>query len=125
VDQFWGGRSGAILDIDLLGGFNPVGHTFVIMTWDGTLSGMFHNAQDDFQMDGYNWTIAYNSNDIVLNGVSPVSTVPLPGSVWLLLTGLTGLLGVRRFRLRLRGKHLWRRGPARASSSFYGWGQAR
>ena len=93
----------SILDIALLGGFDPVGptHTFTILTdTGGTISGMFANAPaSGFEMDGINWTIAYNSDSIVLDAVSHVGpVVPIPGSIWLLLSGLAGLGGVRRFR---------------------------
>ena len=46
--------------------------------------------------DGSNWSIA--------NSVTPAvfrvsgSTVPVPGAIWLLCSGLIGLVGVRRFR---------------------------
>jgi hypothetical protein len=90
---------GALLDIILLGGFDPVGNTYTILTdAGGTISGTFANAPaSGFQMDGINWTIAYNLNDIILDAESRV-VVPLPGSIWLLLSGLAGLGGVRRFR---------------------------
>lgn len=37
----------------------------------------------------------------------PVAPVPLPGALWMMLTGLCGLLGWRR-AARLRGKHIER-----------------
>jgi fibronectin-binding autotransporter adhesin len=91
--------SGALLDIILLTGFDPVGHTYTILTdAGGTISGTFANAPaSGFQMDGINWNIAYNLNDIILDAESH-TVVPLPGSLWLLLSGLAGLGGVRRFR---------------------------
>jgi len=66
--------SAAQLGISLLNGFNPVGDTFTIMNDSGGLvSGTFENAPSGgFAMDGVNWTIAYNSNDVVLNGQSLV-----------------------------------------------------
>ena len=66
--------AGADLNITLLGSFNPVGNTYTIVTdTGGTISGTWANAPaSGFQMDGINWTIAYNSNDIVLDGVSQV-----------------------------------------------------
>jgi len=87
-------ESGALLNIDLLGGFTPfVGETFTLMDFfSGT--GTFANAPaTGFVMDGFNWTIAYNATDIVLDAGSPVSTTltPEPGSFLLLITGLAGL----------------------------------
>jgi PEP-CTERM motif len=66
--------SSAQLSITLLNGFNPVGDTFTILNdLPGTVSGQFANAPPSgFQMDGVNWTIAYNSNNIILNGISLV-----------------------------------------------------
>ena len=92
--------TGALLDIALLGGFDPVGDLFTILTdTGGTISGTFANAPTSgFEMDGVNWTIAYNSDSIILDAVSHTGAVPIPGSVWLLLSGLAGLGGVRRFR---------------------------
>ncbi len=92
--------SGALLEIDLLGGFNPLHQLFTIMTYaDGSLSGMFANAQGNFQMDGYNWTINYNYNnlnEITLYADSRIGPAPLPGT-WLLLgSALLGLAGWRK-----------------------------
>ena len=91
--------SGALLDISLLGGYDPVGHLFTILNDSGgSVYGTFANAPSGgFVMDQINWTIAYNSNDIVLDAVSP-AVIPIPGSIWLTLSGLAGLWGMRRFR---------------------------
>lgn len=88
---------GALLDIALLDGFDPVGHTYTILTdTGGSISGIFANAPaSGFQMDGFNWTIKYNANSIILDAQS---RVPVPGSIWLLISGLAGLGGVRRLR---------------------------
>jgi hypothetical protein len=55
--------------------------------------GIFANAPSSgFQMDGFNWTIAYDATDIVLKAGSPVNTTPEPDSILLLLgAGLAGL----------------------------------
>ncbi len=87
-------ESGALLNIELLGGFTPfVGETFTLMDFfSGT--GTFANAPTTgFVMDGFNWTIAYNATDIVLDAGSPVSTTPTPepGSFLLLVMGAAGL----------------------------------
>jgi len=68
--------TGAQLSITLLNGFNPVGDTFTILNdLAGIVSGQFANGPaSGFQMDGINWTIAYNGNNIVLNGVSQVGS---------------------------------------------------
>jgi PEP-CTERM motif-containing protein len=91
---------GALLNIDLLGSFTPFsGETFTLMDFL-TGSGTFANAPTTgFQMDGFNWTIAYNANDIVLDAGSPVTggggggttPTPEPSSLLLLSAGLAGL----------------------------------
>jgi len=88
-------ESGALLTIDLLGGFTPFnGQTFILMDYFAGSSGTFANAPTTgFQMDGFNWTIAYNATDIVLDAGSPVGTAPTPepGSLVLLVIGVAGL----------------------------------
>jgi PEP-CTERM motif len=102
---------GALLDIDLLNGFIPTdGETFEIME-AFKLSGTFANAPaTGFQMDGFNWTIAYNANDVVLDAVSAVNgggsgggtTVPEPSSFLLLLGGVVALFAGVNWRNRMR-----------------------
>jgi hypothetical protein len=98
----------SLLNIDLLNNFTLLsGETFTIMDFS-SLTGTFANAPTTgFQMDGFNWTIAYNSNDIVLDAVSPVTgggggggggSVPEPSTGVLLLSAL--VLGVLCFRTR-------------------------
>ena len=93
--------AGALLNIDLLDGFTPfVGETFTLMDFLSG-SGIFANAPSTgFQMDGFNWTIAYNANDIVLDAGSAVSgggggggttPTPEPSSIILMGTGLAAL----------------------------------
>ncbi len=86
---------GALLNIDLLDGFTPTdGETFILMDYFSGSGGAFANAPTTgFQMDGFNWTIAYNSTDIVLDAGTPFGTTPTPepGSVVLLVFGLAAL----------------------------------
>ena len=102
---------GALLNIDLLNGFTPTdGETFDIML-ALQISGTFTNAPTTgFQMDGFDWTIVYNSNDIVLDAVSPVNTgggggtnVPEPSSLPMLAIGMTALIGCGGWK-RLRNR---------------------
>ena len=64
--------SGAQLSITLAKGFDPVGNTYTILTdAGGIISGTFANAAaSGFQMGGVNWTVAYNSNNVILDAVS-------------------------------------------------------
>jgi len=93
----------SLLNIDLVNSFTLLsGETFTIMDFS-SLTGTFANAPTTgFQMDGFNWTIAYNTNDIVLDAVSPVTggggSVPEPGTAVLLLSAL--VLGALWFRTR-------------------------
>jgi hypothetical protein len=85
-----------MLNIDLLGIFKPVlGETFTLMEFT-TGSGTFANAPTNgfqFQMDGYNWTIQYFANSIILDAGAPVTStnVPEPNSLLLLSSGLAAL----------------------------------
>jgi len=95
--------AGALLNIDLLAGFTPtLGETFVLMDFGGG-TGTFANAPTNgfqFQMDGFNWTIAYNADDIVLDAGSAVTTTPEPSTTVLILTGLAALLAYSFFQKR-------------------------
>jgi hypothetical protein len=88
---------GSMLNIDLLNNFKPFsGEMFTIMDFTSG-SGIFANAlpMTDFQMDGYNWSVEYFANSIVLDAGAPVTStnVPEPNSLLLLSTGLTVLAG--------------------------------
>ena len=89
----------SLLNIVLLNGFTPLaGETFTLMDFLGG-SGTFANAPTTgFQMDGINWTISYNANDIILDAGSPV---PEPSSVIVMGPSLAALFG-----------YLWRKRAA-------------
>ena len=70
---------GALLEISLLGGFNPLGSTISIMDFS-SLSGQFANGSS-FWDDGYLWDITYRQHEI---DVTAVTAAPEPSSVILL-----------------------------------------
>jgi autotransporter-associated beta strand protein len=67
---------GSLLNIDLLGGFTPFsGETFTLMDYSIGVDAFADAPSTGFQMDGFNWTIACNSKDIVLDAGSRVTTI--------------------------------------------------
>ncbi len=94
---------GSLLNIDRLGGFTPFpGETFTLMDFAG-LTGTFANAPTTgFSMDGYQWTIEYNANDIVLDAGAPAQTSSVPeagaGTIAALAFGLLALPAARLAR---------------------------
>jgi fibronectin-binding autotransporter adhesin len=103
------------LNIIFADGFTPFsGESFTIMDFSSG-SGFFANAPTTgFEMDGFDWLIAYNSGSIVLEAVSPVSgegggneggngggtSVPEPATASLLLGALSILAGISFRRQR-------------------------
>jgi hypothetical protein len=77
---------GALLEIRLLGGFNPLGDTISIMDFS-TLSGNFANGSS-FLDDGFLWDITYRQHEI---DVTAVEAVPEPSSMLLLSVGFIAL----------------------------------
>jgi hypothetical protein len=77
---------GALLEITLLRGFNPLGDTISIMDFS-TLSGQFANGSS-FLDDGFLWDITYRQHEI---DVTAVEAVPEPSSMLLLSLGLIAL----------------------------------
>jgi hypothetical protein len=73
---------GALLEISLLSGFNPLGSTFSLMDFS-SLSGQFANGSSLWN-DGYLWDITYRQHEI---GVTAVTAAPEPSSVILLGIG--------------------------------------
>jgi subtilase-type serine protease len=82
---------GSLLKITLQGGFDPLGDSFTILDF-GSLSGQFANGSTFFA-DGFEWTLVYGTNDVVLTAVSdPPSTIPEPNAMPLFALGLLALL---------------------------------
>jgi hypothetical protein len=77
--------SGALLQITLLNGFNPLGQTFDLMSYQ-SLTGQFANGSS-FWNGGYLWNITYGQNQI---GVTAVQAAE-PSSLLLLFIGLAAL----------------------------------
>jgi hypothetical protein len=67
---------------------NSAGHYWVFNFTDGNQLAAVANGTD-FGGNGY-YALAVRSGDVV------ASTVPIPGAVWLLGSGLIGLIGIRR-----------------------------
>ena len=53
---------------------------------------LVHGAEGDAYLNAYNFTEAK------LGGTTEVNIVPIPAAGWLLVSGMVGLIGVRRFR---------------------------
>jgi hypothetical protein len=91
------GLGSGVLNITLLGGFDPVGDKFDIMNYK-SLNGDFSNGTS-FVADGYDWTLNYGSKDLVLTAVSAAET-PEPSTLVFLAAGglLFGLIEFLRRR---------------------------
>jgi hypothetical protein len=91
------GLGSGVLNITLLGGFDPVGDKLDIMNYK-SLSGGFSNGTS-FVADGYDWTLNYGSKDVVLTAVSTAET-PEPSTLVFLAAGglLFGLIEFLRRR---------------------------
>jgi hypothetical protein len=76
------------LMITLLGGFNPIGDSFTIMSYTSLL-GEFANGSN-FVADGYDWTVTYGPNDVTLTAVT---AAPEPGTLPLIGIGVLALCG--------------------------------
>jgi hypothetical protein len=60
-----------LLGITLASGFDPTGDTFDFFNFTGSRTGTFSNGTS-FQADGFNWTLTYNANNILLTAGSLV-----------------------------------------------------
>jgi len=76
---------GAMLEIALLNGYDPLGQTISIMDFSA-LSGQFANGSS-FWDDGYLWDITYRQHEIDVSAVQ----APEPSSLLLLFIGITAL----------------------------------
>ena len=76
--------SAASLNVTVASGFNPVGHSFTIITAQSR-TGTFSNVGSTFDADGYAFGITYNSGSVVLNctgtSLSSVTVGSQSGSV--------------------------------------------
>jgi len=100
--------AGSLLDIDFVDGFKPFdGEAVTIMEFLNG-SGVFANAPSTgFEMGGFDWTILYGPNSIVLDAVAPVegggggTSVPEPGTGALLLGAIAIMFCASLLRKRL------------------------
>lgn len=90
--------------VSSLGGYNPGdGDTFTIITFDdgvvdvSDLVGVFSDVTWTGFDPGVSFTALYFEHSVVL---SATNVVPLPASVWLLGTGVAGVIGMARRRRR-------------------------
>jgi hypothetical protein len=77
--------SGALLDITLLNGYDPLHQTFSIMDF-ASLNGQFANGSS-FWDDNYLWDVTYRQHEVDVTAVQ----APEPSSLLLLFTGLAAL----------------------------------
>jgi hypothetical protein len=77
--------SGSLLEITLLGGYDPLNQTLSIMDF-GSLAGQFSNGSS-FWDDNYLWDITYHQHEVDVTAVQ----APEPSSLLLLLLGLAPL----------------------------------
>ncbi len=105
--EFWGDKA---IGLALCDAFNNAGHGTKIIIDGGTASSRFFLPIGEGTSGNYNTEVFYNeSSDWEwyqtgtnypkggVNGMFAVfSPVPIPGAVWLLGSGLIGLVGIRR-----------------------------
>jgi hypothetical protein len=77
---------GSLLEITLLGGFDPLGQTFALMDFNN-LTGEFASGSS-FSDDGFLWDVTYFQHSIDVTAVQS----PEPRTVLLLVIGLFGLI---------------------------------
>jgi len=79
--------------------FDLCNGTIATFDYEGTILGL----TDVFQISnrsGNNMVKALKLNYILNNSGLNVSAVPIPGAIWLLCSGLIGIVGIRRKRMR-------------------------
>ncbi len=90
---------GGILEVTLWNGFNPQNGDIFDILQAGSISGEFDFNQL-IMPNGWSWEIAYLNLDDGISGNDIVrltaNAVPLPNAIWLLSSGVIGLIGIRR-----------------------------
>lgn len=102
---------GGTLNIALLDGYTPLADSFFDLIAATTINGSFSSVLFPKLSSGLSWNLSllpdYSGSIDVLR-LSAVSEVPVPAAVWLLASGLLGLVGFARHKPKTPSRFLGR-----------------